>query len=79
MSENFHDAQRSGAGAHAHEDVAAWIADVNVENLVDELRRRSLGKPSRREFVHIGHDLLERAVYARRAEVEALVNAGEKA
>lgn len=71
MAQAFPDAL-DRAHAHAHEDAAVWIADVKVGALVDELRRRTLGKPSREDFKHVGDELMERAVYARRKEVEAL-------
>jgi hypothetical protein len=67
----FPDAYRHEA-PQAHEDAAAWIHDVDVEALADELRRRTLGRPSRKDLAHVGDELLERAVHARRRELEAL-------
>lgn len=58
----------------SEEDAAIWIADVRATDLVDELRRRTLGRPSRPEFRRYADALIMRAVWARRAEVEALVN-----
>lgn len=54
------------------EDAAIWIADVDVGALVDEFKRRTLGRASRPAFRRIGDALIERAIWARRVEVEAL-------
>lgn len=69
--DGFPDAPRHEA-PHAHEDAAAFIHDVEAEALVDEFRRRTLGNESRADLAHVGDELLERAVWARRSELEAL-------
>lgn len=69
--DRFPDASRHPA-PHAHEDAAAFIHDVEAEALVDEYRRRTLGDKSRADLAHVGDELLERAVWARRGEIEAL-------
>jgi hypothetical protein len=54
------------------EDLAIWIADLNLEHLADELRRRTLGKPSRHDFARVSDDVIHRAVWAHRRDLEAL-------
>lgn len=60
---------------NVHELAAIWVADVNAVALVDECRRRVLGRPSLPEFEQIGDELIERAVWARRLDVGGLVAA----
>lgn len=67
----FPDARRHEA-PHAHEAAAAFIHDVEAGALVDEYQRRTLGWPSREDLAQVGDELLERALWARRGEIEAL-------